>query len=358
MWWPASIPSSLDQEATDRVRISGTRGLPAPPDLKVCINLLGGWRNSMTFILTGLDIEEKADLTLSSLDQALGGISQFAEFDARLIRSDKPDAPVNVEATAQLRITVKDPDPDRVGRSFSGAATELALAGYPGLHLSSPPAEGSVYGVYWPALVPAGLVLPEVVHADGRRVAVPNTANQIGTGGTGAAGAAGPVTDSASDASLAPEARLASTIPVVPDPADLRTVVAHSGTTSTRRLPLGVLIGARSGDKGGNANVGLWARSDQAWRWLDDFMTIDTFRTLLPEADPLEIDRFAFPRVRAVNFVVVGLLGEGVASSTRPDPQAKGLGEYLRSRVVDIPAALLSADMLAGAATTSRTRRR
>jgi hypothetical protein len=342
---------SLDQEATDRVRISGARGLPAPPDLKVCINLLGGWRNSMTFILTGLDIEEKADLTLSSLNQALGGISQFAEFDARLIRSDKPDAPVNVEATAQLRITVKDPDPARVGRSFSGAATELALAGYPGLHLSSPPAEGSVYGVYWPALVPAGLVLPEVVHSDGHKTEVPTTVNQIGAAGAGSARGAGPVTDSASDASLAPEARLASSIPVVPDPTDRSAALtAHLGGTSTRRLPLGVLIGARSGDKGGNANVGLWARSDEAWLWLDGFMTIGTFRTLLPEADPLEIDRFAFPRVRAVNFVVVGLLGEGVASSTRPDPQAKGLGEYLRSRVVDIPTALLSAEVLAGAA--------
>ena len=288
---------SLDQEATDRVRISGARGLPAPPELKVCINLLGGWRNSMTFILTGLDIEEKADLTLSSLNQALGGISQFAEFDARLIRSDKPDAPVNVEATAQLRITVKDPDPARVGRSFSGAATELALAGYPGLHLSSPPAEGSVYGVYWPALVPADLVLPEVVHPDGHKVPVPNTANQIGARGTVATGRAGPVTDSASDASLAPEARLVSTIPVVPDPAGLSTAVTgRTGTTPTRRLPLGVLIGARSGDKGGNANVGLWARSDEAWLWLDGFMTIDTFRTLLPEADRSRSTDSPFPR--------------------------------------------------------------
>jgi hypothetical protein len=107
-------------------------------------------------------------------------------------------------------------------------------------------------------------------------------------------------------------------------------------------VPLGTIIGARSGDKGGNANVGLWARSADAWTWLRSFLTIEQFRALLPEADDLEVRRFEFPNLSALNFVVVGLLGEGVASSTRPDPQAKGLGEYLRSRVVDIPVGLLA----------------
>jgi len=307
---------SVEQMGPDRVRLTGTRGLPAPADVKVGLNLLGGWRNSMSFVLTGLEIEEKAELTVRTLEEALGGAQQFAEFDARLIRSDKPDAPTNVEAAAQLRITVKDADSERVGRSFSGAATELALAGYPGLHLSAPPTAGSVYGVYWPALVPAGLVVPEVVHADGRRVSVPHSANQI----IGER----PATDrAATDRSEDPPA---SARPAGP----------------SRRLPLGTIIGARSGDKGGNANVGLRARDDQAWDWLDPYLTIEAFRTLLPEADRLDIRRTAFPNLRALNFVVVGLLGEGVASSTRPDPQAKGLGEYLRSREVDIPVGLLT----------------
>ncbi len=307
---------AVEQEAPDRVRISGTRGLPAPDQVKVCLNLLGGWRNSMTFVLTGLDIEEKAALTLRSLERAVGGTDRFDEFDARLIRSDKVDAPINVEATAQLRITVKDADPDTVGRSFSSAVTELALAGYPGLHLTAPPSGGSVYGVYWPALVPAGLVTPVTVHADGRRVEVPHTAH-LAPGGSVPADREGFV-DAGSD---------------------------HAGGSlasgPTRHVPMGTIIGARSGDKGGNANVGLWARSAQAWDWLDTYLTLEHFRRLLPEADGLEIRRYAFPNLLALNFVVVGLLGEGVASSTRPDPQAKGLGEYLRSRMVDIPIDLL-----------------
>ena len=321
---------AVEQEGRDRVRISGVRGQPAPENVKVCLNLLGGWRNSMTFVLTGLNIDEKADLTLRSLDEVLGGVDQFDEYDARLIRSDKADAPINVEATAQLRVTVKDEDAERVGRRFSSAVTELALAGYPGLHLTAPPASGTAYGVYWPALVPAHLVVPAVVHADGRRVETPHAAyladDQL------------QIVDASPDLALAPDATVA---PGVVLGADIGSV-PPGPQRATRRLPLGTIIGARSGDKGGNANVGFWARSDDAWEWLDSFLTIDAFRRLLPEADELTVQRHRFPNLSALNFVVVGLLGEGVASSTRPDPQAKGLGEYLRSRVVAIPVDLLA----------------
>jgi hypothetical protein len=331
---------TVEQEGPDRVRIAGAQGLPAPAEVKVCLNLLGGWRNSMTFVITGLDIEQKAALTLRSLEESLGGSDRFADFDALLVRSDKPDAPVNVEATAQLRVTVKDADPELVGRRFSSAATELALAGYPGLHLTAPPGSGAVYGVYWPALVPADLVVPEVVHADGHRVPVPHTA-YLAAHRTGAA----------------------TTAPVVGDPAGSAhapssPAASPAASGPTRRVPLGTIIGARSGDKGGNANVGLWARTDAAWAWLRSYLTLDEFRALLPEADGLEIRRFEFANLRALNFVVVGLLGEGVASSTRPDPQAKGLGEYLRSRLVEIPVELLNPkDHTAPPVTTAATAR-
>ncbi|HEX3841339.1 MAG TPA: acyclic terpene utilization AtuA family protein [Acidimicrobiales bacterium] len=303
----------LADDGADRVRISGTLGNPAPEDVKVCINLLGGWRNTMTFVLTGLDIEAKAALTLAALEAKLGGPEHFADYDTRLIRTDKPDAPTNAEAAAQLRITVKDGDAEQVGRAFSDAATELALAGYPGLHLTSPPTAGSAYGVYWPTLVPADQVVPIVVAADGTPTAVPHTAYLSGA------------TDGASAAA---------------EPAVTAPATHIEGPTE--RVPLGTIIGARSGDKGGNANVGLWARSDEAWGWLDGYLTDERFRSLLPEAAGLVVRRYRFANLRALNFVVVCLLGEGVASSTRPDPQAKSLGEYLRSRLVDIPVSLLA----------------
>ncbi len=353
----------LEAVGPDRVRISGARGRPAPPDLKVSVNLLGGWRNSMTFVLTGLDIEEKAELTVRSLAGALGGTEQFETFDAQVIRRDRPDAPTEAQATAELRVTVKDHDPEKVGRRFSNAATELALAGYPGLHLTGPPTGASDFGVFWPTLVPAHLVVPTVVLPDGRRVEVPHRANQP-------AGPGRPTVVDPSDDSLAPwsaeEGAVEDTSTALSGAtAEGARGVSSAGagdtgagdtgagdtgagdtdagapTAATRRLPLGTLVGARSGDKGGNANVGLWARSDDSWRWLDAYLTLDRFRELLPEAADLPVERFRLPNLRALNFVVVGLLGEGVAASTRPDPQAKGLGEYVRSRMVDIPVALI-----------------
>jgi hypothetical protein len=298
----------LDQDGPDRVRISGTRGSPPPADLKVALNYLGGYRNTMTMVLTGLDIEEKAARAETMLFDLLGGKDRFGQADVRLIRSDRPDAPTNAQATAQLRITVMDPDPAKVGRSFSNATIEMALAGYPGFHTTTPPTAESAYGVYWPAFVPASVVEHAVVLPDGSRQVIPPP----GPGGAGSP----PAPD----------------VPPAP-------VTAPGGPA--RRAPLGIVCGARSGDKGQNANVGLWTRDPEAYAWLRGYLDVPGFRELLPEAEGLEVRRYELPNLLALNFVVVGLLGLGVAASTRPDPQAKGLGEYLRSRYADIPVALL-----------------
>ncbi|MHB8682079.1 MAG: acyclic terpene utilization AtuA family protein [Acidimicrobiales bacterium] len=299
----------VEQAGVDRVSITGARGLPAPDEVKVSVNLLGGWRNSMTFVLTGLDIEAKADLVRRTLEEELRG-EGIAELDMRLIRTDRADAPTNEQASAQFRVTVKDPDPAKVGRRFSGAVTELALASYPGFYLTSPPGEASAYGVFWPTLVPASAVDQVAVLPDGRRVPVPVSP---------------PVT--------AP----------LPTAAGGHERAGALPAGATRRVPLGLVAGARSGDKGGNANVGLWVRDEACYTWLAAALTTDRLRQLLPEAADLDIDRYELPNLLALNFVVHGLLGEGVASSTRPDPQAKSLGEYLRSRLVDVPESLLPA---------------
>ena len=292
---------ALAPDGPDRVRISGVRGGPPSGRIKVCLNLLGGYRNKMEFVLTGLDIEDKAELALAGLRAAYPH-----PFESRLVRLDREDAPTNEQAAALLRVNVRGEDPKVLGRAFSGAAVELALASYPGFTLTSQPGDASPYGVYWPALVDAGEVEHVVVHADGRREVVPHT-------------------------------------PAGPPPSPAPSAVAGGpGPEATRRVPLGRVVGARSGDKGGNANVGLWARTDDAAGWLLGWLTEERFRELLPEADGLPVEVFPLPNLRAVNVVVRGLLGEGVASSTRFDPQAKGLGEYLRSRHVDVPVSLLA----------------
>jgi hypothetical protein len=294
---------ALAQDGPDRVRVSGVRGGPPSGQVKVALNLIGGHRNRMEFGLTGLAVEAKAELALAGLRDALP--VEPALLKADLVRLDRPDAATNEQAAALLRVTVKDDSADVVGRAFSSAAVELALASYPGFTLTSPPGSATPYGVYWPALVPAEVVEHVVVHHDGTREVVPHTPP-------------GPQ------------------LPVQP----AATPTGPEGPT--RRVPLGTVVGARSGDKGGNANVGFWARTDAAAQWLLSWLDEKAFRALLPEADGLEVSLHPLPNLRAVNVVVHGLLEEGVAASTRFDPQAKGLGEYLRSRYVDVPESLLS----------------
>ncbi len=296
----------LSQEGADRVRVSGVRGEPPPPTTKVCINYLGGYKNSMTFVLTGLDIEAKARLAEQTLWDELGGRERFAETSVSLRRADRPDPGRNEEAFAYLEIAVKDPDAQKVGRAFANKAVEMALASYPGFTVTSPPGRESAFGVYWPALVRADAVEQRVVLGE-EAISIPP-----------------PEIPQSFSAPPAP-ARLGGSSPGPPQ----------------REVPLGAVCGARSGDKGGNANLGVWARSADAYLWLESYLDVERLRALLPETRELEVDRFEFPNLLALNFVIKGLLGDGVGASLRSDPQAKTLGEYLRAKRVPIPLALL-----------------
>ncbi|WP_433451053.1 acyclic terpene utilization AtuA family protein [Streptomyces sp. CA-142005] len=295
----------LSQDGPDRVRIEGVRGEAPPPTLKVGLNRLGGFRNEVVFVLTGLDIEAKAALVRAQLTDAL---AKWPPNEVRweLVRTDRADADTEETASALLRLVVRDSDERVVGRALSGAAVELALASYPGFHVLSPPGKGSPYGVFEEVYVPHGAVDHMAVLRDGRRIPVPVPQDTQ------------PLDDVPA--------------PPLPDPLP---------PGPTRRAPLGLVAGARSGDKGGNANVGVWARSDQAWRWLAHELTAERFRQLIPESRDLPVTRHLLPNLRALNFVVAGILGAGVAAQARFDPQAKALGEWLRSRHLDIPEALL-----------------
>jgi hypothetical protein len=306
---------NLSQEGPDRVRISGTKGEPAPPTVKVAMNFDGGYRNGFTFCLTGLNIEEKAALIERTMWSHIdGGRESFADSRVQLIRTDKADPQSNEEAVALLKITVKDPDERKVGRRFANVGVEMALGSYPGMFGLGGPSAAEPYGVYWPALIPRTLIHERVVLHDGTVSAVDSTIDLAG-GHT--------VAEVPASGSAASE----SQVDLTDEP--------------TTRVPFGRLFGARSGDKGGNANVGVWARNDEAWAWLNSFLTVDRFRELISEARVLPVECHEFKNIRALNFVVVGLLEEGVASSTRQDAQAKGLGEYLRAKMVDVPTRLL-----------------
>jgi hypothetical protein len=295
----------LAQEGPDRVRIAGVRGERPPETLKVTANLDAGWRNAMTLAITGAQVPEKARFAADAVWAGIpGGRDAYAE-TAEDLSGDLTGA-----GMAYLRLAVRGEDEKTVGRAFSGAVVETSLSSYPGTFFTSAPSGAQGVARYWPTTVTAAQVAPRV-ECDGALVRP-----------------------------APPQAHLERDAPPLPAPP--AGAGAPPAASDLARVPLGVLLGARSGDKGGDANVGLWADEDEVGDWLQRDFTADTFRALLPEAKAFEISRHPLPNLRAVNFVVHGILGWGVASNLRLDTQAKGLGELLRSRFVDVPAALLS----------------
>lgn len=307
----------LAPDGPDRVRVSGVRGTPPPETLKVGVNNLGGFRNSMTFVLCGLDIPAKAALVRGQLEETVG--KDGLEFV--LARTDHPDTADTEAASALLHVHLRDGDKARAGRAFSAAAVELALASYPGCTLTTLPGDATPYGVFTADTVAQDGVEHVAVLPDGTRVPISPP----------------PRTQPAPSSTGAPASGAGRTAHPTGSP-----VSSPVGTTHPdRRRPLGVLVGARSGDKGGDANLGVWARTDASWEWLRGWLTVERLAELLPETAPLTVQRYELPNLRAVNFMIRGLLGPGVAATTRFDPQAKALGELLRSRLVQIPAELV-----------------
>ncbi|MFE9565609.1 acyclic terpene utilization AtuA family protein [Streptomyces sp. NPDC006487] len=392
----------LTQAGPDRVAVSGTRGEAPPATLKVGATRIGGWRNEVVFVLTGLDVDAKAALVREQLAALLEPVESVSW---TLSRTDHADAQTEETASALLRLVVRDPSPDRVGRALTSAAIELALSSYPGFHVTAPPSPAQPYGVFDSTTVPSGEVPHTAVLADGTRLSVradhdpagrlpsppfPPSPDSAQTRVSNAGGAEGPPRTPAGPdfpggaASPAPSAHPAPPAfeargpggpgaqppvsrrggagdspadpttqepqlatapqPQPPTTREPRPSVAPDPTgptTSTRRVPLGTIAGARSGDKGGDANVGVWVETGPAWEWLRTTLTVEAFKALLPETAPLGVTRAELPNLRSVNFTVTRILGDGVASGHRFDPQAKALGEWLRSRHVDIPEALL-----------------
>ena len=297
----------IEQESEDRVYVSGCRGSSPPKNHKVCINLAGGFRNGTELLITGLDIEEKANLISETIFESVGGKDQFDKVDIQLHRTDKENPETNEQAQAFLRIDVMSKDSDLVGRLFSAKIIELALANFPGWTGRSGVVPNGPYIEYWPALVDSKHI-KEKIFVDGKVL------------------------------EILPTSQL-----------DFEEVYYQKEPTEVKKITekpdkeifFGEIFGTRSGDKGGCANLGVWSKNIDTYGFLYDFLTVKKLKELLPDLESFEIDRFDLPNILSLNFYIHGILQDGVSSSTRMDGQAKSLGEYLRAKKISIPKTIL-----------------
>ena len=293
----------INQIGLDRVRVSGCRGSNPPGKHKVCINLATGYRNGMDLVLTGLDIEAKAKTITDTLFHSVGGKDQFDEVSVNLYRTDKKNPNSNEEAMATLSISVKSRNPDLVGRLFSAKIIELSLANYPGFFSAGTGKKPGPVISYWPALIDSKHI-KEYAHVDGKTLEIEPTSQ------------------------LQFEENYYQKQPVTIEP-------APQGEMD--EISFGRLFGARSGDKGGCANIGVWAKTDLAFSFLYNFLSVEKIKELMPDLNKFSIDRYELPNINSLNFYIHGILEDGVSSNNRMDGQAKSLGEYLRSKTISVP---------------------
>ena len=293
----------IEEISNDKVHISGCRGSSPPKDHKVCINLAGGFRNGMEIILTGIDIEDKAKVFTDALFNSVGGQDQFEEVSIQLHRTDKENPITNEEAMASLVISVKSSNPDLVGRLFSAKIIELALANIPGFFAQSGPKSSGPVIVYWPALIDSKHV-KEKVHIDGKEIEVLPT-SQLDF----------------------------EEIYYQREPFNIEEI----NMTDQLEIFFGDLFGTRSGDKGGCANLGVWAKNKNTYSFLYNFLTVERIKELMPDLNKYKVERFELPNIYSLNFYIHDILQDGVSSNNRKDSQAKSLGEYLRAKKILVP---------------------
>ena len=291
----------------DKVYISGCRGSSPPKDHKVCINLAGGFRNGMEIMLTGLDIEAKAKVFEDALFNSVGGKEQFDEVSIQLHRTDKENPISNEESMASLVISVKSMNADLVGRLFSAKIIELALANIPGFFAQGGVKSSGPVIVYWPALIDSKHIKEKVYIEDKEIEIIPTSQMDF------------------------------EDIYYQRDPIEIEEIEIKD----EENIYFGDLYGTRSGDKGGCANIGVWAKNSKSFAFLSKYLSEEKLKELLPDLKDFKIERFELANINSLNFYIHGILEDGVSSNNRKDSQAKSLGEYLRAKIIKVPKEIL-----------------
>ncbi|PYH86691.1 DUF1446-domain-containing protein [Aspergillus uvarum CBS 121591] len=302
-----------------RVRVSEIRGSPPPPTTKLAVFYEAGFEAELLLNATGYATSSKWDLVEKQVRHfvppAVLDKVETLEFQRVGIPAHNPAS--QLESTTYMRVFIAARSQETVAVVI-GAFKEISLRHFSGYHssLDTRTAVPRPFLAYYPALVDQSS-LKEAINFvdDGAAIRSYDTGH--------------PREYQALKVRHSYDPRSPTNREVLEEP--------------TRRIHLGDIALARSGDKGSNLNLGIFVPDNSHWAWLQSYMTIERLRSLLGAdwRDDFFIERVEFPRIQAVHFVVYGILGRGVSSSSRLDGFGKGFADYIRDKVIEFPIRLL-----------------
>ncbi|THZ02004.1 DUF1446-domain-containing protein [Aureobasidium pullulans] len=302
---------SIRIEETGRkncVSITGCKGFPPPATTKVMVVAPGGWQAETTYYINGLDVQEKAQMLKQQLQSIFSG-SKFSKFSAELYGTQVDNPSSQQAGTVMLRVFAQARrKEDIAAEKFKIPLFSLRMQSYPGYHMNLDfrTMEPKQFYEIFPATIPQATINHEAVVA-GKTISIPPP-------------------------------RRTQHYPVQRPSSETATAIDLESFGPTERRPLGTVVHARSGDKANNSNAGFFVRHADEYPLLQSLLTVDKLKELLQDDYAgHSIERCEFPSILAVHFRIMDFLDGGIASSSRIDGLGKGVGEYLRSKHVEIP---------------------
>ncbi|KAH8807163.1 hypothetical protein F5884DRAFT_730780 [Xylogone sp. PMI_703] len=305
----------------NRVFVHGAKGHPPPPTTKVMVAANGGYQAEVTFYINGLDIPEKAQMIKQQLDDMFKD-SSFSKFSVELYGTPAVDPKSQQAGTVFLRIFAQARRKEDISaQKFRNPIYALRMQSYPGYHMNLDfrTMDPKPFMEIFPTTIPITSIDHHINISNKTTVKIPPPTITV-------------------------------TYPTIRPSYETSNPVDLSSFGPTERAPLGSIVHARSGDKANNSNVGFFVRNEDEYPWLQSFLTVERIKWLFGEdwhrggadGEKRRVERCEFPNILAVHFRILDFLDGGIASSSRVDGLGKGIGEYLRSRVVDIPTKFLA----------------
>ena len=313
-----------EQVGPDKVRVSGATGRPATDTYKVSTTWPDGHKLSAIFMLGGREAAAKGRHSAESIVRkvrrmlAEKGMADFREVNIEVIGAEATYGPHSRALEARevvVKIAARHDQKEALsllGREIAPMATGgvVGMAGSFGAGRVSPSPVIRMFS----CLVPKSAV-PVTVDMGGRQIALQEGARSGGF--------------SAADLPVEAPPTPSMFGPGVP-------------AAATETVPLGTLAYGRSGDKGDNANVGIFARRPEYRAILESEVTEAAVAEYFSHRVHGPVTRWRLPGIGGFNFLLRRALGGGGMASLQADPLAKAYAQMLLDMPVRVPAGLVA----------------